>query len=109
MIKKLLVAIGLCVTVLTTSATPIQAENRYTEAYSLQHASHYLIGYASSAAINHWYPEDWDQRWKKPAEIVIPVLIGTVIELTDDPKDPLDVLEYGGGMLLQVTVLEWKF
>jgi hypothetical protein len=84
-------------------------DKRFNGEYSSGHMSHIAVGTVLGGSIWYLYPEDWNQSWRIPAAIGTALLVGTVVEVLDDPSDYKDVLEYVVPAAITVTILEVAF
>jgi hypothetical protein len=78
-----------------------------------EYGSDYVLHYAVGAVVGGitWYylPEDWHPVAKVAASVATSLLVGLAVELTDEPFDGRDPLDYGLGSLFTVTILEISF
>ena len=78
-----------------------------------EYGSDYIFHYAAGAVISGvtWYylPDDWHPVARWVTAVAASVLVKTVVESFDEPFDSRDILDYGLGGAISVTILEISF
>lgn len=78
-----------------------------------EYGSDYIFHYAAGAVVGGvtWYflPDDWPPVARWAAGVGAAVLVKTVVEMFDEPFDSRDILDYGLGAVVSVTILEVTF
>ncbi len=91
----------------TTSYDPIDRVN--DDDYGSDYVVHYAVGAVVGGITWYYLPDNWHPVAKVAASVATSLLVGLAVELTDEPFDGRDPLDYGLGSLLTVTILEITF
>jgi len=108
MVVKLLLMIILLYA--STAQAEYNVSDRVTdEEYGSDYIFHYAAGAVISGVTWYYLPDDWHPVARWVTSVAASVLVKTVIESFDDPFDSRDILDYGLGGAISVTILEISF
>jgi cytochrome b561 len=104
-----LMALVLSLTIATSAQAYSIPDRVNDDDYGSSYAVHYTVGATVGGLAWYLLPEDWNPWARGAVSIGTSFLVGLAVELTDDPFTGADVLDYGLGGAVSVTILTVAF
>ena len=102
----------LLATLIVTSCVPAYSYNVGDRVSDEDYGSSYIFHYGAGAVISGvtWYfLDDWNPVARCITSVAAAVLVKTLVESFDEPFDGRDIIDYGIGGIISVTILEVSF